>query len=377
MKLIALVLVAALNPLVVRSPEPHGNIPANCETSDAPPMTRISVADAGGGTAAEPEATAPLPPITLKRTTTTATAPSRFDTAAINAAIARNDRAAFDQELARAREAGAPTRVYDDVARLWDAQFESPYFAAGSTPHGIASQYPGYETAVASQVFTDQSGKKFYPAAESRHFVARQAGVQMKTSQASTPRTTTRQADNQPTRKPSNSATQQPSNQKPTQTATKRAATTTSRATSTTLQPRNPATQPSTPAARKSSPPSPSPDPSAAKRSDTAVPAPVVPQVGDTSSTEASPAAGSLPADIAGTVTGADTAATDTAATGTMATDTTATDTAIMPAAETATTDTTASATTTAAPEQGRSIVLPAILILIGLGVLILLFKAR
>jgi hypothetical protein len=373
MTLVALVLVAALNPLVVRSPEPHGNVPGDCEVSDTPAMPRAAAADP-----AVEDPAVPLPPV---RPAARATAQTRaqYDVRPLQSAIAANNRAQFDAELARAREAGAPTRVYEDVGRLWDAQFEAPFFAEGSEPHRIASQYPGYEAAVREQIFTDASGRKFYPASESKAFVARQTGVNLpartttQRSSTSTP-TTTRSTPQQP----SNPATQQPTT---TRTTTRQA--TRQPATRTTHQPpppnpRTPAPQkPSTPAARRDPAPSRrSPDPSVAQKPAATVPAPVVPPVENTSSTSAPPATGSLPDEPLATTTTSDPFATDTTATDTVTTDTMVTDTATT-APETATTTTTATTTDGTATPRGRSIILPAILILIGLGVLILLFKAR
>lgn len=362
MTLVALVLVAALNPLVVRSPEPHGNVPANCEVSDAPAAPRaapVAVAEVD-------DPGVPLPQV--RPATRTQGQQTQYDVRPLQQALAANNRAQFDAELARARDAGVPTRVYEDVGRLWDAQFESPFFAEGSEPHRIASQYPGYEAAVREQIFTDASGKKFYPASESKAFVARQTGANLPATRA-TARTTTQQ--------PSNRVTQQPSSRPTTRVPPPRSdAGTTTR--NPTPKPRNPATSTKTAVARQDpAPPRRSPDPSAAQRPAATVPAPVVPPVENTSSTTAPPAAGSLPADPIATTTTADPLATDTTDTDTDATDTMVTDTATT-ATETTATDTTATTTTTGtAAQPGRSIVLPAILILIGLGVLILLFKAK
>lgn len=339
MKIYVLVLVAALNPLVTRTPEPQGNVPADCIAGDETPLPRVVVArnpDAPAPAAEPVEAEAEPPPRVVSN--------PGYDLRALQNAIARNDRAAFDAALARARAGGAQTRVYDDVASLWDAQFESPFFAEGSAAHRTASQYPGYEAAVRSQVYTDASGRKYYPAAESRAFVAKQAGVSVPSTGRVAKSTTNVPISPKPkptsTRQPGNRATRQPTPKKTV-----------------------PRTEPA--------PPSPSPDPSAARVAAATEPAPVVPQ--------APSAAGSLPpAADPGTVA-TETAATETTATDTVATDTTFTDTAATGTTATeAATETEVPATTTAAtPKSTRRILLPAILILIGLGVLILLFRAR
>jgi hypothetical protein len=341
-KLLALIVAAALNPLVSRAPQPQGIVPENCEVSDRAPMTRIAAA-----AVAPDEAAAPLQPV-RPATRTAQTAAAAADLEELQQALARNDRPAFDAALARAREAGAPTRVYEDIARIWNAQFEGPFFPQESEAYRIASGYPGYEAAVRRQIFTDATGRKFYPAAESRAFVAQQVGV-------TTP--ATRRASGASPSGTSSKRRVEPSPQRRTQTpiATRRSSSSSSSST--------PSRSRKTAATRESvPPPRPSPDPSAAtsRTAATAAPAPVVPTAVDTSSTEAPPAAGSFdPA-----VPDIDPAAPDTAVSATAAP---------TPAPSAAPTVTTPAPPTQ--PSKGRSIILPAILILIGLGVLILLFR--
>ena len=322
-KFLALMLAAALNPLVVRTPEPHGNVPADCEVSGRPAVPRMQVADV--------EDAAPLPSVRPASS-------GKFDATELDRALANNDRAAFDAALARARETGGPTRKYEDIARLWDAQFASPFFAQDSEAYRIASSYPGYEEAMRRHVFTDASGRKFYPAAESRAFVAGRA-LPTRPPAAST----TRRASASPA--PSRATTTTP-----------RRAPSRPRVAGTRTQSRKPA------ATRESAPPSSSPDPSAPPKPAATDPAPAAPPsstaVVDTSSTEAPPVAGSLSPET-----------TTTSATSTTTTETT--ETAPAPITATAT-----QAPATPA-SKGRPILLPAILILIGLGVLILLFRTK
>lgn len=335
-KFLALIVAAALNPLVVRTAEPHGVIPAECEVSDRAPVTRVAVAEQVPEEEAMPlPAVRPAAATPAKRTTAN-------EIQDVQRALARNDRAAFDAALARAREAGAATRPYDDIARLWDAQFESPFFAEGSEPHRIASSYPGYEAAVRRQVFTDARGRKFYPAAESRAFVASSVGLPgaSRATASTTRRASAEPAPTPARRKPSLSTSRAPAQSKPAQSRTSQSKSSKS----------------SSPVARRSSPPVPEashPIPSAPPRTAAVTePAPVVPPAVDTSSTEAPPAAGTSA--VIETVEP-------------LPTETVAPTTTPVP--------TTAPATTPAAPAKGRSVILPAILILIGLGVLILLFR--
>lgn len=345
MKVLPLLLAAALNPLVVRTPEPHMNVPAHCEVSDAPAAPRPVAAER-----AQQDEPAVRPPV---RATTTGTAAApRYDLGALQNALARNDRATFDAELARARAAGAPVRVYEDVARLWDAQFESPFFAAGSDPHRIASQYPGYEAAVREQVFTDPSGNRFYPAAESRAFVARQTGVKLPETGA---RPVTRSQRPPQMLPPGPAATQQ-------HVSTSRPASGRSSSSSTNRRP--PASGGSSSARSR-----PSPDPSSTRPPAPGAPAPAVPVTGVTSPVTAPSGAGSSPADVPPDPA----VSTETQTTATVATEATSPAATTAPAADTATTTSTADTET----KSSRPILLPLILILIGLGVLILLFKAR
>ena len=349
--LLALALMAALNPLVARAPQQRGNTPADCAVSDAAPMPRITAA-AVTETYSADDTPVPSAPV---RSASRPGSPAA-DVGELRRALAANDRPAFDAALARAKAAGVATRVYEDIARIWDAQFESPFFTEDSNAYRVASSYPGYAEAVRRQIFTDASGRKFYPAAESRAFVATHIGLKMPETRSVSRAPSTKQV-------PSTSAPATSRSTKVSPPAVKRSTRTASRK----------------PAATKPKAPSSSPDPSAAPKIAAREPAPVVPSVVESSSTGAPPAAG--PLDTAGTATAvADTAVADSATTTGSAT---ATETS---AATTDTTGTPAASDTAAAPPvttpavpaaKGRPIVIPAILILIGLGVLILLFRAK
>lgn len=149
-----------LNPLVIRRATPAAVV-VDCSSSSVPAVAR-----------ATPAAVAVAPP----------TGTLRDALRDAQAALERNDRAAFDAALDRAREIApdAPQlRVWNDIARVWDAQFESPFFASGSPAHAAASAYPGYEAAVRSEVLVDDAGQRFYPAAESRRFLAKVASSRL------------------------------------------------------------------------------------------------------------------------------------------------------------------------------------------------------
>lgn len=385
---VALVFTGAswpLNPLVTRTERPRGPVPAECDEALAPaPAPRVDVTQIPAAETVLPAVVPAAPPSRTLR--------SELESA--HAALASNDRPAFDAHLANAREivrdypaggernaAEDALRAFDDAARIWDAQFQSPFFDQSSDAYARASRYPGYEEAVRRGVFTDDAERRFYPAAESRDFVARAAaerlgrlGIRTPTMRARSERTVT------PSAPPASVARADDTPPAPRRTTRARTTTsprtTTSRATTrtTTSAPRTTATRrratstiarSSKSAAPAISAPS-TPDPSTPART-TADPAPAAPTAAaPTPAPTASPAAAGAP--TTDTVAPSDTgAAADTAEptdTGTPTTTTVAQDTAPTPA-DTAT-----------APAERRSVIVPALLILIGLGVLIVLFRA-
>jgi len=171
----------SLNPLVTRNPNAPATLPADCNESLAPaPAPRPRIAEIP---LPEPERVeAPAPP----------SGSLRAALQSAQAALARNDRLEFDRAVSSARSllATYPTgaerrtgeellRTYDAAARLWDAQFQSPFFGEDSPEFALVSGYPGYRDAMRRGTITDASGRRFYPAAESRDFLARIAGERL------------------------------------------------------------------------------------------------------------------------------------------------------------------------------------------------------
>lgn len=416
-----------LNPLVIRADQQRGAVPAECDDSLAPaPTPRVDVRQIP---LPEPEA-APAPP---------PSASLRDAVRGVQEALSRNDRAAFDTELARVRTlvrgypAGAEKRsaeelltIYNDIERLWNAQYESPFFARNSGEYAIASRYPGWEDAVRRSILTDARGERFYPAGETREFIARAAALRLsrlgvsapypaprtpreETARRSTARESTTRSSTTTTSPPGSGATASPRTtsrnttasapRSSATTATTRREKTAARSASTT--PRSAARKPAarvaeaTPrktATRTSAPPSTgSSAPSASSASTTSTATSSTARSGGATT---SPAAPADPAPVSGPgdvqpltggevatpfETAPDSAGTDTA----LATDTTfATDTALTTDSGspdgTDTLATSATTTTDAATppaSRGRSVILPLILILIGLGVLVVLFR--
>lgn len=367
-----------VNPLVVRTPQP-GTAPADCDQSLAPvPPPRIAV-DEIPAPSVEP-VEAPAPPSGSLRAALHAT----------QTALAQNDRAAFDESLRSARSllATYPTgaerrtgeelvRIYESAARLWDAQYRSPFFDQSSPEYTIVSAYPGYADAVRRSTLTDPSGQRFYPAAESRDFLGRVAADRLRGIGIQAP---TRVAERTPapTSRPRSTTAVTPRTTEvpPSVTTPRTTPRRTTTATTGTVRPPRPrrsapviASRPrssSTTEPRTSAPVTPapgtSPNPSAPPTT-AAAPEPAAPVAGteEPSPAAASPAPGESPAAPAVPTT-------DTFAT--------ATDTAPIPTDTTVTTDTAPSPVPATATSRTRSVILPTILILIGLAVLIVLFRA-
>ncbi|MBV9478776.1 MAG: hypothetical protein JO315_22120 [Acidobacteria bacterium] len=166
---------APLNPLVVRNPKPSGAAPAECEEGlTTAPQPRVDLAELE----AVPEIPA-MPPVAPPRNEL------RSELELAQRAITSDDRPAFEAHLERAKEivdayppggdrtaAQDVLHVYDDIARVWTTQFEGPFFDESSGAYAVASAYPGYRDAIADDVLTDQTGRRFYPARETRQFLA-------------------------------------------------------------------------------------------------------------------------------------------------------------------------------------------------------------
>lgn len=368
-----------LNPLVVRNPRPPAAAPAECEQglSNAP-APRVQLA----------EITLPEPPAAVVASIPPPSGTLRSALQDAQEALARNDRPAFDENRTRARAllaaypAGEERRVAEEIsrlhetaARLWDAQYQSPFFGTESPEYALVSRLPGYEEAVRRGTLTDDADHRFYPAAESRQFVTRTAaerlrrlGIRSLATRIGRPvethATGSEGVHPKPARASKPRVTQQTSSKPKTSSKPRRTTTSTAKTS-------KPATVKPVP-----SPPNPSVPPTTA-----AVPAPAAPRT-------TPPAAGGLskaPAPVT-TATTAPTAtlpdtAYDTPPTTTTVSTTTSepTDTSLTTAEAVDTavaTDTDTTPVTPPPATRGRSVILPVILILIGLGVLIVLFRA-
>ena len=367
-----------LNPTVTLLPEPTAPVPPECDDAATPPP-RLEVERIPPPQLETPPPMPPAPPSTDLRS----------QLRALHAAVAARDRATFEATLAQTKqmlatyppggERSAATEaiaVFDEIASLWNHQFRSPtgsFFdetSEGGALLRTLKKYPGYEEAVRREVITDASGARFYPTDESMDFLLNVAGqrvgrvgvsVEHRAIMPRTPAPATEPAREPQVveRAPSGAPAAPPA--KPTRRTTTRRETParTTAPPSTPARPRatSAATAPSTPAQSTPAPstqPSPAPPIDLEPDSDLPLPAGVV----------SDPAAESDPA----TTTDIDPAAT--------------TDPVLAPPDQTPTTTAveqapveSPDAAATARPGR-RSIILPLVLILIGVGVLILLFRA-
>ena len=181
---IPVIAAAQLNPTVKVLPRPKSAVPAECDQGLAiqpaqrlTPEERTSVRDTSRDMQAPPSAS-------LRGEVQTA-----FE------AAQRNSRDMFRDALVRAKsllpsyppggERTAATNVVDvldDIGKIWDYEFSSPtgaFFDTTSEPFRIASKYPGYESSIRRQIITDQNGNKFYPTHETRDFLVAEAAQRL------------------------------------------------------------------------------------------------------------------------------------------------------------------------------------------------------
>ena len=175
-----------LNPTVKVLPAATSTVPPECEEGLAPqPRPRVTAEEkaAARQVIAPPEMQAP--PSNDLRTTLRD----------VQTAAERNDRASFIDSLARAKtiltayptggERAAAEKamaVFNDINTLWDYQLTpaGSFFDASSDLFKMLSAYPGYDTFIRRQVLVDQAGAKFYPSSESRAFLTQIAADRLK-----------------------------------------------------------------------------------------------------------------------------------------------------------------------------------------------------
>jgi hypothetical protein len=396
-----------LNPTVKVLARPQSPVPAECATDP----TTVPALEA------EAPALEPVP----------AAAPPSNDLRAslrrLQVAAEGDDYAVFKSALAEARRAAAShppggernaaneaLQVFTDIGRVWDYAMTSPtgsFFDAsvqGGSLLNALKRYPEYNRTIADQTVT-AGGKTLYPTPETRRFLSRESARRLSRLGVSTPAHVAR--GSQPEPLPRRIVTAPPPEKKPVQIATKppAAKTTTTKKTtaskksepaktaSKTTVPKKTEAKPAVKTAAKATPPKTKevaikatplpkpkpPAPPAVKVAETATipPAPPIistpqPKAPPTTTTVAPPpvqTATTTPA----TTTTSPPAATSTTDTTISTTTSSPTDTSVTAVHDTAATDT----SVPPAKQNGNmNLILAVVLILVGIGVLVVLFRA-
>jgi hypothetical protein len=386
---------AQLNPTVTVLPKPQTPVPAECAEGLVAAPPRV---------APEPQPTEP------KR----APAPPSLDLKtrlrAVQVAAEQNDRDAFKAALADAQSAVSSypaggernaandvIGVYSDLERLWDYSFTSPsgaFFDSSTDFVSMTRRYPDYAKFITGATLT-VGGQTIYPTRETRQFLTAEASHRLARLGVRTPTRVTVEVPPPPKPRPqplpqpkrtvtAPHVTKKPAQHKAASTPSHRKSTKIARATPTPPQPRRaqPAPQPRATPTPTTTTPRPTPAPVQApvprpvpRPAPPPVPAPVphpvpapvpapVPQPPPAPVPQpiAQPAPAPLPAPQPTTTTASATTET-TATTATTATEASTTTTTNNPPAQT--------------PAGGRmNLLLAIILIIVGIGVLIVLFRA-
>ena len=276
--------------------------------------------------------------------------------------------------------------VLNDVDKIWDYQFTSPtgaFFDTSSEPYRIASKYPGWDAAIRRQIITDQNGAKFYPTHETRDFLLAESAQRLShltgkpvPPPASSTRGTTTIARPAPKVTPPEAITtittsEKTPKPKPHHTTKQTTTETTTRATTHVKRPaqHHAPRQPVVREARATPPPvqkTPPPTPAPKVRK----PAPAPPSTTTTAQTVTTETARATPTPPPATTSSATTASSDTAVTARPSTTS-----ATSSTESTATTATTESNAATK-PSQSRSLFGPILLIIVGIGLLLTLWRA-
>jgi len=392
-----------LNPTVKVLARPQSPVPAECATDPATVPALEAEAPA-----VEP-VSAPAPPSN----------DLRASLRRLQVAAEVNDYAVFKSGLAEAKRAAAAhpaggernaandaLQVFADLARVWDYAMTSPtggFFDAtvqGGSLLNAMKRYPEFGRAIADQTITT-GGRTLYPTPETRRFLARESARRLTRLGVSTPAQVAR--GSQPEPAPRRTVTAPPPVKKPVQVAAKppAAKTTTPKKTATKTAPKTTTSKPVVKTAKATPPaktktaaikaPLPKPKPAApppVKITATPLPKPSAPppvKVAETSTMPPGPPIVSTPQPTAPTTTSAAPPAASTTTTApppasTSTTDTTVSTTSSAPTdtSVTAAPDTAATTPPVPATKQNgnMNLILAVVLILVGIGVLVVLFRA-
>ena len=382
----------SLNPTVTVLRQANSVVAADCVDPEATPVQRAQ-ADVPAAPRVVP-APADRTAVAQPANVAVRTGSLRDELRVAHGAALARDRAGYDAAISTSKSllanagndretAAAVLTLFDDVTRLWDYQLNAPvgsFFDAsvqGGSLLRALTRHNGYEDFVRRQVITDASGTRYYPTRESIEFLlslvaSRLGGIRAVPAPSRDVTVDRSQTAPQPPRGETPSAGTASSRETPRVTTgaeNRKPASTTVRksrpASSTALRGEASARRSTTTRSRSAATP----------RKTTATAREVAPSNAEEpplpKGVVSSPSASSEPPDAA---TSAETA-----------TDTAAVSTAVVtevPVDQTSTVDTTTEPGTTSAPAQTppqprrRSVILPVVLILIGVGVLIVLFRA-
>lgn len=383
-----------LNPTVKVLARPQSPVPPECATD----QTVLPALEAEAP-ALEP-ASAPAPPSNDLRTSLRRlqVAADVNDYAEFKSALAEAKRAAASHPAGGERNAANDALVvFADLARVWDYAMTSPtggFFDAtvqGGSLLNAMKRYPDYGRAIADQTI-NSGGRTLYPTPETRRFLARESARRLTRLGVSIPAKVAR--GTQPEPAPRRTVTVPPPPvKKPVQIASKptapktttpkkSAAKTAAPKTTTTTKPAAKTAKATPPAKTKSAAikttPLPKPKPAAAppvKVADTSTMPPGPPIVATPQPTAPTATSAAPPAQ---TIASTATAPPPPAATST--TDTTVSTTSSAPTDTTVTAAPDTAATSTAVPPSKQNgnmnLILAVVLILVGIGVLVVLFRA-
>lgn len=181
---IPVIAAAQLNPTVKVLARPKSAVPAECDEGLAiQPVQRLTTEERTSVRDTSRDMLAPP------------TASLRTSLEAAVVAAQQSSRQAFRDALTQSKSllasyppggertaASNLIEVLDDVDRIWEYQFTSAtgaFFDSSSEPFRIASRYRGYDTAIRRQIITDQNGNKFYPTHETRDFLIAESGQRL------------------------------------------------------------------------------------------------------------------------------------------------------------------------------------------------------
>jgi hypothetical protein len=177
---------AQLNPTVTVLPKPQTQVPSECEEGLAAAQPRTLIAQAPRPQEETPKRVAAPPSIDLKtRLRRVQTAAEQENREEFKAALADARAAVAGYPSGGERDAATDVlRVYDDLERLWDYSFSSPtgsFFDATSENGALLNmtrRYPDWSRSI-SDATLNVGGQTIYPTRETRRFLTAEASKRL------------------------------------------------------------------------------------------------------------------------------------------------------------------------------------------------------